>query len=501
MGSGRVNAFKAVTFFGNIPNAANDTTLSGTVYVSGDITVRNGKTLRLAAGTLLRFYPGDVMKKGVDIAKTEIVVEPGGKLIIEGTPGNPVKLVSFRKDPDSTTTEDWHGMVVKPGGYISVNNAIIRHAYAGIEDSSRYLHTIQNVRIGRCKMYGILAVNTDSLTIQGCRVDSINANPGGWGIYVDTVYSGGKGARLVKDTVWASYKGMYIEGSTAPVETCVVQGTAGWLPSHTGIVTLQQVGSDTLRITATKINGYFANQHLENGLNGRVIVSACSLISPSSPSRSPYAIRSTANNTYLRLRGSRLFEWQDMGVYLLHNNGQVVNLGSVPDSGFNVILTGSTSSNWKYVYDGNCSGCSTPVIKAEWNCWGANPLSSRFSTNIDRTPLDYSCAEAPPKIAAEQEKEVLPEATALYQNYPNPFNPTTQIQFSLQRAEKVHLEIFNILGQKVRTLLGGEEFAAGPYSFLWDGKDNRGSPLSSGMYFYRLQTPTYLKTNKMMLIK
>lgn len=63
------------------------------------------------------------------------------------------------------------------------------------------------------------------------------------------------------------------------------------------------------------------------------------------------------------------------------------------------------------------------------------------------------------------------------------------------------LEIFNILGQKVRTMLAGEEFAAGPYTFLWDGKDEKGRGLSSGTYLYRLKTPSYSKTHKMMLVK
>ncbi|MCI0557640.1 MAG: S8 family serine peptidase, partial [Nitrososphaera sp.] len=114
LGTGRLNAFKAVTFFGNIPGeAVNDTTLSGTVYVSGDIRVHAGKTLRIAAGTVLKFYPGDVMKGGADIAKEEIVVDSGGTLIVQGTAGSPVQFISFNTAPGS---QDWRGVVVKKGG-------------------------------------------------------------------------------------------------------------------------------------------------------------------------------------------------------------------------------------------------------------------------------------------------------------------------------------------------------------------------------------------------
>jgi flagellar hook assembly protein FlgD len=91
--------------------------------------------------------------------------------------------------------------------------------------------------------------------------------------------------------------------------------------------------------------------------------------------------------------------------------------------------------------------------------------------------------------------------TALFQNYPNPFNPSTQIQFTLEKAEKVRLDVFNILGQRVRTMLAGEEFSAGPYTFIWNGRDDNGSSVASGTYFYKLTTPSYSQTKKMMFIK
>jgi hypothetical protein len=193
-------------------------------------------------------------------------------------------------------------------------------------------------------------------------------------------------------------------------------------------------------------------------------------------------------------------EWGQYGVITAHNDAQVTNLGIYSgDGGENTIHTSASGSSWKYVYDTDCSGCSSPIIKAEWNQWNAWPPSaSRFSANVDRDPY---IPAGDPKVSAEQEKQVLPKPTALYQNYPNPFNPTTLIQFNLEKPERVKLEIFNILGQKVRTLLSGEEFAAGPYTFLWDGKDEKGWGLSSGTYFYRLLTPTYSKTHKMMLVK
>jgi hypothetical protein len=88
----------------------------------------------------------------------------------------------------------------------------------------------------------------------------------------------------------------------------------------------------------------------------------------------------------------------------------------------------------------------------------------------------------------------------LYQNYPNPFNPVTHIRFSLAQSEKVKLEVFNILGQKVNTLVNNK-LNIGQYEIKWDGKNESGNLLGSGIYFYRLKAGDYIKTRKMIFLK
>ena len=85
-------------------------------------------------------------------------------------------------------------------------------------------------------------------------------------------------------------------------------------------------------------------------------------------------------------------------------------------------------------------------------------------------------------------------------NYPNPFNPSTTIRFSLPVAGRVKVSVFNILGQQIRTLVDAP-MEAGFRSVLWDGRNDRGLPVASGVYIVRFQTEKFVKSRKMLLLK
>ncbi|UCD93983.1 MAG: S8 family peptidase [Candidatus Zixiibacteriota bacterium] len=94
----------------------------------------------------------------------------------------------------------------------------------------------------------------------------------------------------------------------------------------------------------------------------------------------------------------------------------------------------------------------------------------------------------------------LPRDFTLYQNYPNPFNPATTISFDVARTSSVELRVFNGLGQFVAVLFNGLAHP-GNYRIVWDGRDQTGHKVASGIYFYRLRTETAVQTKKMLLIK
>lgn len=105
-------------------------------------------------------------------------------------------------------------------------------------------------------------------------------------------------------------------------------------------------------------------------------------------------------------------------------------------------------------------------------------------------------------ISVDIENETsLPTDFALKQNYPNPFNPTTTIGFDVPENSNIRINVFNVLGQEVRTLVTGS-YAAGRYHAVWDATDNRGSKVVSGVYFYRMTTDKgFSSTNKLVLLK
>ncbi|MFH2056190.1 MAG: T9SS type A sorting domain-containing protein, partial [bacterium] len=94
----------------------------------------------------------------------------------------------------------------------------------------------------------------------------------------------------------------------------------------------------------------------------------------------------------------------------------------------------------------------------------------------------------------------LPTSYRLEQNFPNPFNPETNISFTLPKSGRVNLEVFNLLGQRVATLLD-QELPAGNHQARWAGIDDRGQAVASGLYLYRLQAEDFSAVRKMLLLK
>ncbi|MFQ5863869.1 MAG: N-acetylmuramoyl-L-alanine amidase [bacterium] len=111
------------------------------------------------------------------------------------------------------------------------------------------------------------------------------------------------------------------------------------------------------------------------------------------------------------------------------------------------------------------------------------------------TPMD-----GPTGITSPSNSSKKPVRYALSQNYPNPFNPSTTINYQIPKSTRVSITIYNSLGQKVTTLVDKKQ-DAGFYQIQWDGKDEKGKEVASGLYIVRLTTPDYIQERKVILLK
>ena len=137
---------------------------------------------------------------------------------------------------------------------------------------------------------------------------------------------------------------------------------------------------------------------------------------------------------------------------------------------------------------------------------GGTPFDFRYST----TTQSYTAGTAGKPLGAiiwfgmyndiKRETSTIPQNFELYANYPNPFNPTTNIKYSIPVQNHVSLTIYNLLGQKVATLVDQIQ-QSGIYTANWNGTSDNGIAVSSGLYLYRLHAGSFVATKKMLLIK
>ena len=129
---------------------------------------------------------------------------------------------------------------------------------------------------------------------------------------------------------------------------------------------------------------------------------------------------------------------------------------------------------------------------------GDNAWTETFSLTVNRSKMEHSAA-LPTAIEESDRFDEIPSSFALTQNYPNPFNAETVIPFDLPHAADVALTIFNATGQVVRQWEGS--WTAGHHHLTWNGDDERGNPVASGVYVYRLEAGGYVETRRMTLIR
>jgi len=132
------------------------------------------------------------------------------------------------------------------------------------------------------------------------------------------------------------------------------------------------------------------------------------------------------------------------------------------------------------------------------------PRQFTFATDVFTKGGPHVVEDPPftPLTSVERVKSrTVPERYVLHQNYPNPFNPSTTIEFDVPRQGPVKLEVFNLLGQRVATLVDKNLATAGKYRVEWDGRNVAGRLVSSGIYYYRLKAGSVVLTKRLLFLK
>jgi hypothetical protein len=149
-------------------------------------------------------------------------------------------------------------------------------------------------------------------------------------------------------------------------------------------------------------------------------------------------------------------------------------------------------------YDGKSWTAYPYIKKTESDLLSALATDERGNVWIGRN--GYGLYRFHPPVTGVDEEVALPQALKIIGNSPNPFNPATTISFSLSARSETELSIYSATGQRIRTLVSGNQ-TAGSHSVIWDGLDDSGKPVSSGVYLSRLTAEKYTVTGKMLLVR
>jgi uncharacterized delta-60 repeat protein len=184
----------------------------------------------------------------------------------------------------------------------------------------------------------------------------------------------------------------------------------------------------------------------------------------------------------------------------LDDSSNVYVTGCLWSNFFTIKYTTDGDTLWTITYDGPAleyDEATAMAIDVDGNVY-ITGYSDGGETGDDYATIKYVQTGA--YVVDETGNREKPSEFSLFQNYPNPFNPATNIEFQLSKSGQVKIEIFNILGQKVRTLV--DQYLKAGYKLVdWDGKDNSGNDVSSGIYFFRLQAGEFAQTKKMVLLR
>lgn len=201
-----------------------------------------------------------------------------------------------------------------------------------------------------------------------------------------------------------------------------------------------------------------------------------------------YVLEFRVPRAYINTTDGRSLEYNPDGVF-----GLAINIGDNDD------VTRDNMLQWSAGHSD--AAHSNPYLLGSATFLDNHVLGLEAVSPIDESIVNDSAAVWYTDPTTGIEQKAFNESFELLTNYPNPFNPRTKIQFQLNQSELVTLTIHNARGELIQTLISDQYHSAGSYEILWNGMDQHGIPVSSGVYVYQLSTPASTLSEKMLLLK
>jgi hypothetical protein len=205
-------------------------------------------------------------------------------------------------------------------------------------------------------------------------------------------------------------------------------------------------------------------------------------------------------------------EYHDFGSVEIGQTSSPVTFAITNDGGEDLIVSSIVSTDAQFLLSNpNEMPVSVPAGETAVFMAYFKPINTGVQTgdillthNVSETPFAVQLSGE--STVSDEDVVEIPRVTGLIGNFPNPFNPSTRLEFGVRSSEfgsvSVHIEVFDIRGRLVRTLLDGSlEFGYGRHSVVWDGRDDGGLAVSSGIYLYRMIAGEYVSVRRMVLMK
>jgi len=519
---------------------------SGTQRVPGDLTVPAGAELVVEPGAEIRFSPSDLSGSGVSPQLVELVVE--GKLTIEGgtftvdqirdedlwygvrlAPGSQVEARSATLEKcgfgfsgevspegefhlaDSRIQQGVGGLALDVGGPVLVEGSSFFHlTTAGIRAQGNGLLSLRDVAVEECGQEGIFVGNcsleaVDTRLVRNGLLDPQDPRSGLKAV-------GGGGQQL---TLWNC---LFTRSTRHGLD---LEGWEGVAELHDSQISANQEGG--LRARGLE-RLTFEQVRVERNLGDGAVVGAVPLVEVwtttfgdnigtglvlEEGSSGAIEMSHFIDNAGLRLEGiARLYvrtsTFENAGVAfesrdsapLVEGNLFQGNLTALKASGAAVpALERNTFLDNRTAVE-NLSALPLPARNNYWGTTDTTAIAALFRGAVDWQPF----LDAEPGQTAVEGAEEVPRRFALHPSFPNPFNIQTAIRFELPHTAHVELVVCDALGQPVRWLVN-ETLETGYHQRLWDGRDEGGKPVASGIYFYRVQAGKFAGTGRMALLQ